>query len=167
MRSLVIVKLFLVIQCAAELFGEELVLGATKYRFFKKNLRVSVKELLERAALAQVPLPVSLGELLVRPFSETPLAGQSTIEAADLVALYQEFQDNLSTFSPQAFMSSEQLAFMLDCAPSSIYIYESFPTCVKAGIFPVARWPAKLVWEWAEASVYAPQSRRHNTKKAI
>lgn len=154
-----LMKLFLTRQHAISVFGDFVVSNAKPYRFFKKNLRYSVKELLEKAALAQVPVSKKIAEQLVTKLENSSLGDQTVIDTVALLSLYREVDQRLREYSELSFLSAKQLAFMLDCAPCSIYS-EFFPKHIKVDIFQVSRWRSIDVLVWCEANAYEQKKKK-------
>ena len=154
------------LECAIAIFGAELVARSKKYRFFKKNLRVRVEDLLDLTALADAPLATQKVTELMN--SVPDFINQPTVSLGKLKEIYSNFRkENLDQFSELSFLSGEEIAFLLHCGVSSVYGAEGFPQSVEEGFFQVKRWPIKSVVAWAEKAIYIPppKPKKENKKK--
>lgn len=154
------------LECAISIFGTELVARSKKYRFFKKNLRVRVEDLLDLTALADVPLATQKVTELMNSVPDS--INQPTISPGELKEIFSNFRkENVDQFSELSFLSGEEIAFLLHCGVSSVYGAEGFPQPIEEGVFHVKRWPIKLVVAWAEKAVYIPEPKpkKENKKK--
>lgn len=166
MRKKFLVRFFLTVECATSIFGAEVVNRSARYRFFKKNLRVRVEDLLEIAELAGVPLTAQSVAKLMDEFPDR-FKDQALISPSDIAAVYYEFrQTKLNQLSEVSFLSGVEIAYLLHCGACSVYCMEGFPESVREGIFQVKRWSTKTVLDWAEKSVHVPsQELRKKSKK--